>query len=346
MRIIVGQGVTMQLKQYIEDLNVSSIYIITDDVIERLYINSLKKLISNFAINTYAIPHGEQSKSIKTIISIYDNLIENNVDRNALILSFGGGVVGDITGFVAATYKRGLKYIKIPTTLLAQVDSSVGGKVGINYGKYKNIIGSFYLPEVTVIDIDFLKTLNRNQITCGLGEILKYGLILDYDFFKFVSYNLEKIYEMDPNVLLTVVSKSVEIKKSIVNKDLYDRGLRQILNFGHTIGHSIESYYDFAKFNHGEAVILGIIYESYIAKKLGLIEQDYFNEIYGLLKNVVYPIKFNIDEIDELYKIMKNDKKNRKGEIAFILPIDRGKVSLFTDVDKNIIFESLKGEWI
>lgn len=346
MKTIIGQDVIMQLGQYIRDLNVSSIYIITDDIVERLYIQDLMKSINNFTTTTYVIPHGEQNKSLNTVTSIYDNLIENNVDRNTLILSFGGGVVGDIAGFVAATYKRGLKYIQVPTTLLAQVDSSLGGKVGINYGKYKNIIGSFYLPEVTVVDVNLLKTLNKKQITCGLGEILKYGLICDYDFFKFISYELDKIYQLDLNVLLTIVDRSIKIKKDIVKNDLYDRGLRQILNFGHTIGHSIESYYGFFKFNHGEAVILGMIYETFIAKKMGLIDENYFNEIYGVLKDVMFPIKFSTDEIEILYKIMKNDKKNREGKIAFILPVDRGKVSLFTDIDRNIIFESLKGEWI
>jgi len=184
---------------------------------------------------------------LDTVTSIYDHMIEYNMDRNTLILSFGGGVVGDITGFVAATYKRGLKYIQIPTTLLAQVDSSFGGKVGINYRNYKNIIGSFYLPEITVVDIDFLRTLDRRQIICGLAEILKYGLIYDYDFFVFVSSNINRIYNLDSCVLFKVVNRSIEIKEQIVKKDLYDKGIRQILNFGHTIGHSIESYYDFSK---------------------------------------------------------------------------------------------------
>ncbi len=346
MESVIGQGVIKELKKYIKKYNPKNIYIITDDIVNKLYINDLIEIIKDFNYHVYVIPNGEQAKNFDTVTSIYDHLIENNMDRNTLILSFGGGVVGDITGFVAATYKRGLKYIQIPTTLLAQVDSSFGGKVGINYKNYKNIIGSFYLPEIIVVDIEFLKTLDKRQITCGLAEVLKYGLIYDYDFFKFVSCNINRIYSLDSEILLKIVNRAIEIKVKIVDKDLYDKGIRQILNFGHTIGHSIESYYDFSKFNHGESVILGMIYESFIAKEMGLIDERYFNEIYGVLKSIVAPINFKGDEIGKLYEIMKNDKKNIDNNIGFILPVGRGKVDLFTNVDEKIIFESLKGEWI
>jgi 3-dehydroquinate synthase len=346
MKSIIGQGVLRQLNEYLERLKAENVYIITDDIVNRLYIDDLIEIIKNCNYHVYVIPNGEKSKSLDTVTSIYDHLIESNIDRNTLILSFGGGVVGDIAGFVAATYKRGLKYIQIPTTLLAQVDSSFGGKVGINYKNYKNIIGSFYLPEIIVVDIEFLKTLDKRQITCGLAEVLKYGLIYDYDFFKFVSCNINRIYSLDFEILLKIVKRAIEIKVKIVDKDLYDKGIRQILNFGHTIGHSIESYYDFSKYNHGESVILGMIYESFIAKELGLIDDIYFSQIYEILKSIVTPIKFNYDEIKKLHQIMKNDKKNINKKIGFILPVDRGKVSLFTDVDERIIFKSLKGEWI
>lgn len=346
MKSIIGQGVLRQLNEYLERLKAENVYIITDDIVNRLYIDDLIEIIKNCNYHVYVIPNGEKSKSLDTVTSIYDHLIESNIDRNTLILSFGGGVVGDIAGFVAATYKRGLKYIQIPTTLLAQVDSSFGGKVGINYKNYKNIIGSFYLPEIIVVDIEFLKTLDKRQITCGLAEVLKYGLIYDYDFFKFVSCNINRIYSLDSEILLKIVNRAIEIKVKIVDKDLYDKGIRQILNFGHTIGHSIESYYDFSKYNHGESVILGMIYESFIAKELGLIDDIYFSQIYEILKSIVTPIKFNYDEIKKLHQIMKNDKKNINKKIGFILPVDRGKVSLFTDVDERIIFKSLKGEWI
>lgn len=345
MNIKIGSNILHELDSYIEKLRTNYIYIITDEYVNKLYKNTIIRIIKNYNSNIYVLPQGETSKSFDNVLSIYDNLLENNVDRNALIISIGGGVVGDISGFIASTYKRGLKYIQIPTTLLSQVDSSIGGKVGINYGGYKNIIGTFYFPEVTIIDTCFLDTLNYRQITCGLGEILKYGLIYDYDLFQFISMNLDNIYNKDHDILLTIIKKSVSIKENIVEDDIFDRGARQILNFGHTIGHSIEGYYEFSRYNHGEAVILGMMYEAFIAKDMGLIDESYFQSIYSVLRNIVEPIKFNSSEIEKLYELMKNDKKNEKGSIVFILPVGRGKVKPIKCIDKETVFNSLKGDW-
>ena len=346
MGIKIGENILEKLDGYLKDKNFNKVYIITDDIVNKLYFDYLKNFLKDFDLTTYVLHHGEKSKSIDTVLSIYDNLIENNIDRNTVILSFGGGVVGDIAGFTASTYKRGLKYIQIPTTLLAQVDSSIGGKVGVDYGGYKNIIGSFYFPEATFIDPYFLSTLPSKEITCGLGEILKYGLIYDYDLFEFTKNSLWNIYEKDLNILQPIIKKSVDIKEKIVLKDKYDLGLRKILNFGHTIGHSIEAYSNFTKLNHGECVILGMIYESFIGKDLGLIEEDYFDEIYTTLKELISPIKFSEEEIHSLMGFMKNDKKNIDDNIAFVLPIAKGKVDVFYNIDDRMVINSLKGEWI
>lgn len=346
MNILIGENIVYKLKEYLKAKKVNRLYIITDENVSRLYIYGLKDIVKDFSINIYTLKPGEESKSMATILSIYDDLIKNNVDRNTIILSFGGGVVGDIAGFVAATYKRGLKYIQIPTTLLAQVDSSVGGKVGIDYNGYKNIIGSFYFPEMTIIDLEFLKTLSSREITCGLGEVLKCGLIYDYKFFQSTIDNLDNIYNRRLDILLGIIKKSIGIKKEVVSKDRYDIGMRRILNFGHTIGHGIEAYYNFNKYNHGEAVILGMIYESYIAYKMGLIDSPYFNEIYHGLKKLMAPVRFNDGEIRNLIHIMKNDKKNFDDNIVFVLPVLRGKVELCKNVDERSIMESLEGEWI
>ena len=171
MGIKIGENILEKLDGYLKEKNFNKVYIITDDIVNKLHFDYLKDFLKSFDLTTYVLHHGEKSKSIDTVLSIYDNLIENNIDRNTVILSFGGGVVGDIAGFTASTYKRGLKYIQIPTTLLAQVDSSIGGKVGVDYGGYKNIIGSFYFSEATFIDPYFLSTLPSREITCGLGEI-------------------------------------------------------------------------------------------------------------------------------------------------------------------------------
>ena len=346
MKYVIGNNTLCELSEYLRCRNVKRLYIITDDIVNKLYMNYLKEFLKEFNLVIYIMPNGEESKTIDTVLSIYDDLIENNIDRNTFILSFGGGVVGDVAGFVASTYKRGLNYIQIPTTLLAQVDSSIGGKVGVDYGGYKNIIGSFYFHQAIFIDTYFLNTLPYSEIMCGLCEILKYGLIYDYDLFELVKHNLDSIYEKDLNILLPIIKKSVAIKEEVVSKDKYDLGLRRILNFGHTIGHSIESYYNFSKFNHGEGVILGMIYESYIGKDLELINSDYFYEIYNVLRYFTPPIKFNEKEIEDLIDIMKNDKKNIDDSIAFILPVGKGKVDIYYDIDKKSIIKSLKGEWI
>ncbi|NLJ78228.1 MAG: 3-dehydroquinate synthase [Tissierellia bacterium] len=346
MDIIIGENCIGKLNEYLRSNRATELYIITDDNVNALHMEKLKEVIKGYDMNTYTLSPGEESKSISTILSIYDDLIENNIDRDAIILSFGGGVVGDIAGFAASTYKRGLKYIQIPTTLLAQVDSSVGGKVGIDYGGYKNIVGSFYFPELTLVDIQFLDTLKDREIICGLGEVLKYGLIYDYDLFQFTMDNMEQIYNKDLDILLQIIRRSITIKEEVVNRDRYDTGLRMILNFGHTIGHGIEAYYDFGRYNHGEAIILGMIYESKIAYRMGLIDEKYFQTIYQGLRKLVAPVKFNGYEIEQLIHRMKNDKKNKGDRIAFILPISRGKVKLHMDVDEGLIAESLKGEWV
>ena len=333
-----------ELEEFLNINNIDRLYIITDNIVYNLYINGLISSIGNKKYYIFIIENGEESKNMDTVFSIYDDLLEKNIDRNTLIIGFGGGVVGDIAGFVASTYKRGLKYIQIPTTLLSQVDSSIGGKVGVDYGGYKNTIGSFYFPEKTFIDTYFLSTLPKREITSGLGEILKYGLIRDYELFKYTRENLDKIYAKDINVLNFIIKKSVSIKEEIVGQDRKDLGLRKILNFGHTVGHSIEAYYDFSRFNHGEAVILGMLYESHISKSLGLIDIEYYNEIFNTLNPIVETIKFDENQIEELLEIMEKDKKNISKAITIILPISRGKVDIFNNIDKNLIVNSLKGE--
>lgn len=346
MEVLIGKDTLNEFKSYLSRLNVNRLYIIMDENIYKLHGKRIKEQIAGFEYLLYIMPLGESTKSLEQVLKVYDNLIENNVDRNTVILSIGGGVTGDISGYIASTFKRGLKYIQVPTTLLAQVDSSIGGKVGINYKGYKNIIGSFYFPESTIIDLRFLKTLNRRQITSGLGEILKYGLISDYKLFKFATINIDRIYNIDNEILLPIIEKSVSIKENIVKDDVIDRGQRMVLNFGHTVGHAIESYFEFDKYNHGEAVILGMIYESNIAKDMNLIDKEYAKEIYEVLENIVRPIKFKDKEIDMLLKKMENDKKNQGNGITCILPVGKGKVDIFDGVNREFIIHSLKGEWI
>ncbi|MGJ0848382.1 3-dehydroquinate synthase [Tissierella praeacuta] len=330
-----------ELNQYI--INDDFIFV-TDRNVYNLYKDEIDEVL-NGRENIYIIPSGEINKNLEELSSIYKILIKKNIDRNGKIFCLGGGVVGDLAGFAAATYKRGIEYIQIPTTLLSQVDSSIGGKTGIDFEGHKNIIGSFHFPLTTLIDTSFIHTLPEKEITCGLGEIIKYGLIEDYNFFKNIEKNIKKIYNRDMRILPTIIEKSVDIKFTIVDKDKLDLGLRQKLNLGHTIGHSIESFFKYEKYNHGEAVILGMMYESNIAYQKKLIDKEYYNEIIGVLNTLVEQPIFNSFEIKILIEYMKNDKKNRDGKISFILPTGRGTVDLFYDVEEKLIEEAILNDY-
>lgn len=322
-----------ELKDY---TNKNDFLLITDKNIYNIYQENIGELIKN-KNDIHILEPGEKSKGLEELKKIYEALIHKDLDRDGIILSLGGGVVGDLSGFAASTYKRGIEYIQIPTTLLSQVDSSLGGKTGIDFLGYKNIIGTFSFPSMTLIDPIFINTLDKREITCGLGEIIKYGLIEDYELLKYIGENIGNIYSKDKNILSYIIKKSVEIKSLIVAKDKFDLGLRQKLNFGHTIGHSIESLFNYEKYNHGEAVILGIIYETTIAHEKDLISKDYYNEIINILKPLVGLVRFNENQVDMLLNYMKKDKKNKNNKIGFILPIDRGKVDLFYNIDEDII---------
>ncbi len=330
-----------ELRQYLIKDN---FILVTDSNVYNLYKDEVDGLL-NGRENIYIIPSGETNKNIEELSKIYKFLIGKNMDRKGKIFCLGGGVVGDLAGFAAATYKRGVEYIQIPTTLLSQVDSSIGGKTGIDFMGYKNIIGSFYFPLITLIDTSFIHTLPEREITCGLGEIIKYGLIEDYDFFKHIKKNIKKIYNRDMRVLPGIIEKSMDIKSSIVEEDKLDSGLRQKLNFGHTFGHSIESFFEYQKYNHGEAVILGMLYESNIAYQKTLIDKEYYDEILEVLRPLVEQITFNNDEIKILLDYMKNDKKNKEGKISFVLPVGKGKVDLFYDVDEELIIKSILNDY-
>ena len=197
MTIYIGKNNLCNLEAYISNSSINTLYIITDQIVNELYMEYLKASIGDIKTYVYILPPGEENKTVYNVLSIYDDLIEKDIDRKTLILSFGGGIVGDMTGFVASTYKRGLRYLQIPTTLLAQVDSSIGGKTGFDYKGIKNIIGSFYFPEAIFTDVTFLKSLPKREITCGLGEVFKYGLIDDYNLFHFAKDNLDYIYNKD-----------------------------------------------------------------------------------------------------------------------------------------------------
>jgi len=300
-------------------------------------LNSLK----NLKVYYYIIPAGENSKSLEMAKSVYDKLLREKFDRHSLIIGFGGGVVGDLAGFVAATYMRGINLIQIPTTLLSQVDSSVGGKVGVNFNNIKNIIGSFYQPNKVIIDIDTLNTLSERDIKSGLAEIIKYGIISDYKLLNVID-NINDISNMDSKLIKLLIKRSLEIKKNIVKEDTFEKGKRKILNFGHTIGHGIESLDNFKRFRHGEAVALGMLSEAYISKELGFISTEYYQEIKKIVKKITQDNIFTQREKEVIMENIKLDKKNMDENIVFILPISHGKVKIYeNEINESLIKRSL-----
>ncbi|SHH88058.1 3-dehydroquinate synthase [Caloranaerobacter azorensis DSM 13643] len=319
-----------------------NIFIISDRNVAKHYLDILLSKLNTKVTGYCILEPGEQSKSIDTAKKVYEKMLEAGCNRKTTLISLGGGVVGDLTGFVAATFMRGINFVQVPTTLLSQVDSSIGGKVGVNFKNYKNIIGSFYQPKGVIIDTETLKTLDEREIINGLGEVFKYGLIMDYDFFLWLNDNLNSILKLENNYIMNIVKKSLNIKKIIVQKDEKESNIRKVLNFGHTIGHGIETLDDFNTFKHGEAVVLGMMLESLISTEMGLIDRKYYIKIIDSLSRLVSPVKFSAFEQKQIMNAIKHDKKNEKGKIVLVLPIGKGRVNIYNNVDEKLIEKSLK----
>lgn len=276
------------------------------------------------------VPAGEGSKSLERASELYDRLIDRKADRHTLIVALGGGVIGDLAGFVASTYVRGLPLFMIPTSLLAQVDSSVGGKVGVNHPRAKNVIGAFHQPIGVWIDTSSLHSLPDREFRCGLAEVVKYGVILDADFFEWLENQAEAILRRDPTALRRVVSRSCELKAAVVSRDEREEtGLRAVLNFGHTIGHAIEAVAGYGgDYRHGEAVAAGMVAESRIAERLGWIGADATERLVRLLEKFGLPVAAPGLDHAALLDAMARDKKNRGGRVRFVLPRTIGQVEL------------------
>jgi 3-dehydroquinate synthase len=274
------------------------------------------------------VPAGEKSKRISVVEKCFDQLAAHRLERKSFIVALGGGVVGDLAGFVAATYLRGIDFVQVPTTLLAQVDSSVGGKTGVNLKAGKNLVGAFYQPKLVLCDLDTLKTLPEREFISGLAEVVKYGIIYDAKLFTQLERDLPKILKRDQKVLAAVIARCCEIKAEIVSQDETEGGLRAILNFGHTIGHAVENSSGYGKFLHGEAIAIGQVAAAKLSQKiLGLPEHD-VERIEKLFKRAGLPtqIKLNSVQCKKLFAAMKLDKKVSGGEIKFVLAEKIGKV--------------------
>lgn len=309
--------------------------IITDDNVAKHYLNGLKKELKKNKIKTdsFIIAAGEKNKNLKTASAIYDHMNENNMDRSSFILALGGGIVGDVSGFVAATYKRGIPFFQMPTTLLSQVDSSVGGKTGVNIKHGKNFVGAFYQPKAVFINTETLKTLPEKEIGNGLAEIIKYALIADDKLFTYLEKNIEKAFTFDTAFLNKVIAISCSIKADVVSSDEKESGRREILNFGHTAGHAIEEMHGYRNITHGEGVALGMVTALLLSEKKGLPKGD-TDKCVALIKKARLPYRIKASWPKKITELLKHDKKVKAGKNRFVLINPLGCAS-FGNITEN-----------
>lgn len=317
-----------------------SMFIITDNKVHSIYKDIIERFKEQYNVKEYCFKEGEENKNINTVQGIYSFLIEHNANRNSLLIALGGGVVGDIVGFVASTYMRGIRYINIPTTLLSQVDSSVGGKVGYNYNGLKNIIGNFHHPEFVYISTNFLKTLEEKEFKGGLGEVVKYALIKDSALLNFLNENYKGILEKETDKMIHIIKSCLKIKSEIIKNDLNDTGIRNILNFGHTVGHAIEINSG-GKLTHGEAVALGMLTSIKLSENICDLRKDLYRNIVNLYGKLGLPTKYKVDNYTLFMYAINHDKKNDE-KIRFVLLEDLNEAKVKVEINKKDIISALK----
>jgi len=312
----------------------SKVAVITNPKVAGLHINYLTNKLKAKELHIITLPDGEEYKNFESVNYALDRLFDAKFDRNSTLIAFGGGVIGDMTGFIASIFLRGIKFIQIPTTLLSMVDSSVGGKTGINNKYGKNLIGSFYQPEAVYIDTYFLKTLEKREFAAGMAEIIKMAVMFDKEFFENIKNNKLSLEEM--------IKRSVELKAEVVNQDEKEKGIRSVLNYGHTFGHVIENLTNYKTYLHGEAVAIGMVMANRLSNKLGFLSEKEEKEIKEVLEKNNLPTSFKIKDIDEFYNHFFLDKKTMNNEIKFIIPESIGKYKIVKNIDKKTIKEVLK----
>jgi 3-dehydroquinate synthase len=341
--VYLGENSFSQLPTLINNQNLTgSILFVLDSNVKKYYSELIASVIETIPqkVRAIVIQSSEKNKSYQTVQKIHSYLIKNNFGRDSVIVAMGGGIVGDIAGFAASTYMRGIKYIQIPTTLLSSVDSSVGGKTGINFGSTKNIIGSFYQPDFVIIDTKFFDTLPQEERLCGLGEIIKYCFLIDKRFFNYVKINVENILNNKPSVLKKVITESIKFKGGVVEADEKEASIRKVLNLGHTFAHAFEVEQKH-KLKHGQAVIVGTTCAAILSNKIGAITQKDLDEYLDFL--LLFKDRIQLRNVDKsiLFEVMSLDKKNRNSEIKFVLIKNIGEILTDVSTSKSNINSAL-----
>lgn len=341
--IFIGERLLGDNAYFSDLLKSRRVAVISDETVASLYLDRLRAAVPEKEITTVILPPGEASKSFPTLEKLIGRLLESGLDRSSTLVALGGGVIGDVTGFAAACYQRGINFIQVPTSLLAQVDSSVGGKTGINHALGKNMIGAFHQPVGVIIDLDTLRSLPDNQITAGIAEIIKYGLIISEDFFIWLEANVTDLKKLVPQTLAHAIYHSCRIKSEIVAKDEHEtHGHRMLLNFGHTFGHAIETGLGYGRWLHGEAVGCGMALALKLSQKRGLISAADTTRVVRLIEQAGLPARLpEALPAERLMALMRHDKKNVEGKHRFILLEKIGKAFVCDDVSAAELREVL-----
>jgi 3-dehydroquinate synthase len=341
--IFIGQqflGKKAWLAPYIKG---QQVMVVTNETVADFYLDQTLEGLTDFDAVSVILPDGEHYKTLETLNDIFDALLEERFDRQCTLIALGGGVIGDMTGFAAACYQRGVNFIQIPTTLLAQVDSSVGGKTGVNHPLGKNMIGAFHQPQVVVCDTNTLNTLADRELSAGLAEIIKYGLIRDLSFFEWLEQNMQKLLNRDPEALAFAIERSCQNKAEVVAEDEHEGGVRALLNLGHTFGHAIETGGGYGTWLHGEAVSIGTILAADLSHKLGWISEETVQRIKAIFIAARLPIDIpkNIST-KTLLNLMKVDKKVRSGRVRLVLLKSIGEAILTADYPAELLVQTLQ----
>ncbi len=344
--IEIGVGNLLTAGPFVAELrNATHAVVITDTNVEEPHAKTVANSLAEYGANVdlVTVEAGEPSKSVEMSHQLWHKLLELGTDRKSTIVAVGGGVIGDLAGFAAATFARGIALVQVPTTLLAQVDSSVGGKVGINLPPAKNIVGAFWQPRGVLIDIDVLKTLPEREYKSGLAEVVKYGVIMDEAFFEYLEQHVEALNHRDAEVLEYVVAKCCRLKADVVEEDETEvLGRRAILNYGHTFCHAIESVTGFGEYLHGEAVSIGMLCASRLAARLGHIDNVVTQRQRDLLAALALPTEPPELDVEELVSAMSHDKKVEHGRLHFVLPTRLGHVEVMPDIESNLVRDAIR----
>jgi len=341
--IYIGENLLSQADYLTKHISGNQVMIVSNTTVAPLYIDKVKSLLTDFEVCEVILPDGEQYKNLDTVNQIFTSLLENRFDRSSTLIALGGGVVGDMTGYAAACYQRGVNFIQIPTTLLSQVDSSVGGKTGVNHPLGKNMIGAFYQPKAVIIDVDTLDTLPNREFSAGMAEVIKYGLLGNENFLSFIEKNVDFLMNKKKSSLIDAIYQSCNDKANIVAEDELEAGKRALLNLGHTFGHAIENSMGYGNYLHGEAISIGMYMAAVMSEKEGFIDQSQVSRVKSILENCELPTRLTGKiNFSDFSKSMSVDKKVLKGKIRLVLLKPIGAAFISDDYHKEFLDQTIK----